>query len=52
MTAYDLLRPMPYSPDCAQGKHRACAGTAWDFDADELVACTCGCHDDYEEVAA
>jgi hypothetical protein len=52
VTADDLLQPMPYSPDCAQGKHRACAGTAWDFDADELVACACGCHTEPEAVAA
>lgn len=28
-------------PECDQGKHRNCNGTAWDFDADELVACGC-----------
>lgn len=28
-------------PECEQGKHRNCNGTAWDFDADELVPCGC-----------
>lgn len=33
------------SPDCAAGgKHRACIGTAWDLDKDELTNCTCECH--------
>lgn len=32
------------NPDCRDGKHRACSGTAWDFDADETVACACHCH--------
>lgn len=38
------MRAMPYSPDCAQGKHKACLGDAWDFDADVRAACACGCH--------
>lgn len=48
----DLMQPMPYSPDCAQGKHHACAGDAWDFDADKRVDCACGCHTEPEQVAA
>ena len=38
------MTPMPYNPDCAQGKHRACAGDAWDFELDEPATCACGCH--------
>lgn len=34
--------PTPWvCPECEQGKHRNCNGTAWDFDADELVPCGC-----------
>jgi len=32
------------NPDCAQGKHRACSGHAWDWDIDDLVPCSCDCH--------
>jgi len=32
------------NPDCAQGKHRACSGSAWDWDIDDLVPCPCDCH--------
>lgn len=33
------------SPDCGAGeKHRACIGTAWDLDKDQLTNCTCACH--------
>lgn len=34
----------PMDPDCRGGKHKACAGSAWDDQADELTACTCPCH--------
>lgn len=33
----------PISPDCRDGKHRACVGDAWDDDADALTACACDC---------
>lgn len=32
------------NPDCAQGKHHACAGDAWDEDEDEAARCACPCH--------
>lgn len=32
------------NPDCRDGKHRACSGTAWDDERDELGACPCSCH--------
>lgn len=32
------------NPDCRDGKHRACSGTAWDDERDELAACPCSCH--------
>lgn len=36
---------MPWlNPDCEGGKHQACAGDAWDFDADGPTACGCPCH--------
>lgn len=28
-------------PECHDGKHRNCDGTAWDFDKDELTECEC-----------
>ncbi|MFD6029817.1 hypothetical protein ACFWE5_03830 [Cellulosimicrobium funkei] len=34
----------PVNPDCRDGKHRACAGDAWDFDADQPDDCSCTCH--------
>lgn len=37
--------PDRLDPDCRDGKHRACAGGAWDDDADALVSCECPCHD-------
>jgi len=41
--------PAPRDPDCVQGKHRACSGTAWDEDADQLTGCACPCHDEGED---
>lgn len=35
--------PRPVSPDCAQGKHVACSGDAWDDEADGPAACSCNC---------
>ena len=32
------------NPECKQGKHRNCDGTAWDDDTDELASCRCTCH--------
>ncbi len=32
------------NPDCAAGKHKACAGDAWDDFADGRVQCSCPCH--------
>lgn len=34
----------PLNPDCRDGKHRACAGDAWDLDTDQPADCSCGCH--------
>jgi hypothetical protein len=36
--------PAAMNPDCRDGKHRACSGTAWDDERDELAACPCSCH--------
>jgi hypothetical protein len=33
-----------FSPDCKEGKHRACDGRAWDFENDHGCSCTCDCH--------
>lgn len=38
------MDPMPYSPDCAAGKHRACSGGAWNYTTDQPADCACGCH--------
>ncbi|MBS1674105.1 MAG: hypothetical protein JSS74_09095 [Actinobacteria bacterium] len=44
--AFDLIRVPSISPDCRDGgKHRACDGTAWDHERDELTTCSCSCHD-------
>ena len=32
------------NPDCTQGKHGSCSGTAWDEAADDLTSCRCACH--------
>lgn len=32
------------SPDCRQGKCRACTGLALDPVADDVVECECDCH--------
>lgn len=32
------------NPDCVAGKHTACAGDAWDEQADALTSCACSCH--------
>lgn len=36
------------NPDCRDGKHRACAGDAWDYETDQRVWCRCKCHDKEE----
>lgn len=36
--------PGPINPDCAQGKHHACSGDAWDAEADAPAPCACECH--------
>ena len=30
-------------PECEQGKHGNCDGTAWNNDIDSVVDCACGC---------
>lgn len=32
------------SPDCKDGKRRACVGDAWDVENDIPAECTCACH--------
>lgn len=34
------------SPDCGEGKHKACRGadSAWCTPLDTVVACLCSCH--------
>lgn len=32
------------NPDCWNGKHRACAGDAWNEEADAPTSCECSCH--------
>lgn len=38
--------PLQVNPDCRDGKHDACAGDAWDLDADLPTTCKCWCHQD------
>lgn len=33
------------SPDCRDGKHRACRGDAWSKELDAPTACACYCHE-------
>lgn len=33
--------PRTICPDCRQGKHDACVGTAWDNEMDEPAVCWC-----------
>jgi len=41
----EMPTPGPLDPDCRSGnKHRACSGSAWDDDTDQLVDCACPCH--------
>ena len=41
--APDYRRPVsgPLSPDCRDGNHHKCDGTAWDIERDEPTGCTC-----------
>jgi hypothetical protein len=41
----DAVDTMPVNPDCAVGKHQACAGDAWDEVLDAPTVCTCLCHE-------
>lgn len=36
-------RAVPRSPDCRDGNHGKCDGTAWDLDHDALTRCGCRC---------
>lgn len=31
----------PLSPDCRDGNHHKCDGTAWDEATDDITGCTC-----------
>lgn len=35
-----------YNPDCADGKHRACRGDAWNLHEDRATPCECECHEE------
>ena len=35
---------MLLSPDCREGKHRACHGDTWNYHDDAPIDCGCGCH--------
>jgi hypothetical protein len=37
---------LPFNPDCAEGKHRACRGDAWDSLLDMVTDCVCECHEE------
>ncbi len=40
----EAIDARPVNPDCKGGKHRSCAGDAWDETADTATDCACGCH--------
>jgi hypothetical protein len=44
--------PRAVCPDCAEGKHGACVGSAWDDDTDSPAVCQCYEHDHDEEWSA
>lgn len=45
LTPYDGPEPHPTaSPDCRDGKHRACIGVGFDDALDDVCACPCTCH--------
>lgn len=33
-------------PDCRDGKHRACVGTAWSENEGRVIDCECRCHEE------
>jgi hypothetical protein len=35
------LEDGPVCPDCRDGKHKACVGSAWDNDEDQPAVCSC-----------
>lgn len=39
----DGSRPRRLCPECRDGKHRNCDGTAWDGETDSLSTCECEC---------
>ncbi|WP_187138379.1 hypothetical protein [Cellulomonas timonensis] len=41
----EAIDARPVNPDCKGGKHRSCAGDAWDETADTATRCACGCHE-------
>ena len=43
------MSALPISPDCGQGKHRACTGDAWHPVRDEPHPCVCNCHEPHCE---
>jgi hypothetical protein len=48
-----MTNTKPVSPDCRDGNHQKCTGTAWNLDTDSLEFCRCDvdgciCPDDAE----
>lgn len=39
------------NPECVQGKHPNCDGTAWDEATDQPTDCLCNCHIEVHTVA-
>lgn len=37
---------MLLSPDCRDGNHQKCDGTAWSLELDDRVQCDDGCHEE------
>lgn len=38
------IEPDLRSPDCREGKHRACRGDSYDLERDVETECPCPCH--------
>jgi hypothetical protein len=52
LRAVDECDRLHRSPDCGEGKHRACRGDAWCTDLDVPALCDCDCHEAGAAVAA
>ena len=52
VTAEPRREPRAVCPDCTQGKHGACVGSAWDDETDSPAVCQCYEHNHDPEWSA